>query len=60
MFAMDYSGRINDDIDDGTTDGFLWRDRDPEVFFDSYSTRKWICDLKHLHQPYVEFYQHRY
>ena len=45
MFAMDYSGRINDDIDDGTTEGFLWRDRDPEVFFDSYSTRKWMCDI---------------
>ena len=45
MFAMDYSGRINDDIDDGTTEGSPLRERDPEVFYDSYSTRKWMSDI---------------
>ena len=42
---MDYSGRMNDDIDDGTTEGSLWRNRDPEMFYDSYSTRKWMSDI---------------
>jgi hypothetical protein len=45
IFAMDYSGRINDDIDNGTTEGSLWRDRAPKVFYHSYSTRKWMCDI---------------
>ena len=35
MFAMDYSGRRNDDIDDGTTEDSPLRERGPGVFYDS-------------------------
>ena len=45
MFAMEYSSRINDDIDDGTIEGLPKSVRDPEVFYDSYSTRKWMSDI---------------
>ena len=44
MFAMDYSGRINDNIDDSTTEGSPLSARDPEVFYDS------------LHQEMDEWY----
>ena len=45
MFAMEYSSRINDDINDGTIEGLPKSVRDPEVFYDSYSTRKWMSDI---------------
>jgi len=37
---MDCSGRINDDTAGCTTEGSLLRERNPEIFYDSYSTRK--------------------